>query len=470
MLHGLGGNRQGMNLLAEQSFLAGEQYAVLTVDARGHGATGGLVTIDGPREVADVRDAFAWLAARSDVADNRIGAWGISYGGGAVWNALVGGVPFAAAETCETWTDLYSALVPQNLSKSGAVTGFLSEIPPGVLAPELETFRAWALTSSNLPALRLLSDERSALPHLSRVTTPVFMMQGRRDFAFGIDQATRAYSTLAGPKALWIGNHGHAPSTFPAVDTAPMMAAGKTWFDRYLRGLPVDTGPPVRVAREGTADAVGYSKLPATKTVKVALPGQKTIVQVTKLVRTAKPTPSALEVFGRPAVKVTATAAGGWARLVAVLTARTKAGKEIVVSVRRPAHDAGQEDVHHPHDRSGDARAQGLPLLGDGRVLLVGAEPRQPSLPRPADGGGSARDARPHDPERPRPHESDLGMKLALGAARGSRDRRPRRARRRPRRLIERDRHRRHGADLGARVRLRCGRAGSEGVLRLRER
>ena len=79
------------------------------------------------------------------------------------------------------------------------------------------------------------------------------MMQGRRDFAFGIDQATRAYSTLAGPKALWIGNHGHAPSTFPAVDTPAMMAAGKTWFDRYLRGLPVDTGPSVRVAREGTA-------------------------------------------------------------------------------------------------------------------------------------------------------------------------------------------------------------------------
>jgi ABC-2 type transport system ATP-binding protein len=332
LLHGLGGDRQGMNALAEQAFLPGEQYAVLTYDARGHGGTGGLVTIDGPREIGDVREAFQWLAARPDVADNRIGAWGISYGGGAVWNAIVAGVPFAAVETCETWTDLYSALVPQDLSKSGAVAGFLSEIPPGTLAPALETFRAWALTSSNLPALRVLSAERSAFPHLPSVTTPVFMMQGRRDFAFGIDQATRAYSSLAGPKALWIGNHGHAPSTFPAVDTTPMMAAGKTWFDRYLRSLPVDTGPPVRVAREGTPDAIGFSRLPATKTMKLALAGRKTIVQATKLVRTAKPTTSALEVFGRPAVKVTATAAGGWARLVAVLTARTKGGKEIVVS------------------------------------------------------------------------------------------------------------------------------------------
>ena len=332
LLHGLGQNRQGMNLLAEQHFLPGEQYAVLTVDARGHGQTGGLVTIDGPREIADVRDSFGWLAARPDVADNRIGAWGISYGGGAVWNALVGGVPFAAVETCETWTDLYSALVPQDLSKSGAVTGFLSAIPPGVLAPALETFRAWALTSSNLPALRLLSDERSVLPHLLRVTTPVFMMQGRRDFAFGIDQATRAYSTLAGPKALWIGNHGHSPSTFPASDTTAMMAAGRTWFDRHLRGLPVDTGPPVRLAREGTANAVGYTTLPPKKSVALQLPGTKAITQAAKIVRTAKPQQAALEVFGRPSVKVTATAAGGWARLVAVLTARTPAGKEIIVS------------------------------------------------------------------------------------------------------------------------------------------
>ena len=162
---------------------------------------------------------------------------GHSYGGGAIWNALAGGAVRGRREVRDVDGSLLRSSFRKNLSKSGAVTGFLSEIPTGVLAPALETFRAWALTSSNLPALRLLSDERSALPHLPRVTTPVFMMQGRRDFAFGIDQATRAYSTLAGPKALWIGNHGHAPSRFPAVDTPEMMAAGKAWFDRYLQGL-----------------------------------------------------------------------------------------------------------------------------------------------------------------------------------------------------------------------------------------
>jgi alpha-beta hydrolase superfamily lysophospholipase len=332
LLHGLGDDRQSMNTLAEQSFLPGEQYAVLTYDARGHGESGGLVTIDGPREIADVREVFDWFASRPDVAGSRIGAWGISYGGGAVWDALVSGVPFAAAETCETWTDLYSALMPQDLSKSGVITGFLAEIPSGHLSPSLESVKSWALASSNLAELRAFGNERSSLSKLSTVKTPVMMMQGRRDFAFGIDQATRAYRALGGPKALWIGNHGHPPSTFPAPDTTAMMTAGRVWFDRYLRGLPVDTGPPVRLAREGKATVAAYGGLPPTRAVTNALSGRKTISQSTKTVRTTKRTSIALEVFGSPEVRVAATARNGWSRLVAVLTARTAAGKMITVS------------------------------------------------------------------------------------------------------------------------------------------
>ncbi len=41
---------------------------------------------------------------------------------------------------------------------------------------------------------------------------------------------------------------------------------------------------------------------------------------------------SPVEVFGSPVVDVTATTSGGWSRIVAVLSARTPAGKEIVVA------------------------------------------------------------------------------------------------------------------------------------------
>ena len=42
-LHGLSGNRQSMNALVEGYGFAGQSYAILTFDARGHGESGGLV-------------------------------------------------------------------------------------------------------------------------------------------------------------------------------------------------------------------------------------------------------------------------------------------------------------------------------------------------------------------------------------------------------------------------------------------
>ena len=136
-LHGLAGNRQQMNALVEGYGFTGGSYAILTFDARGHGESGGLVGIDGPREIADTRAVHDWLAARPDVSDTRIGAWGISYGGGAVFNSLVAGVPWAAVATVETWTDLYSALMPQGLVKSGLVAGLASSIPDARRDPSL---------------------------------------------------------------------------------------------------------------------------------------------------------------------------------------------------------------------------------------------------------------------------------------------------------------------------------------------
>ena len=222
-LHGLAGTKEQMNALVEAYGFVGQSYAVLSFDARGHGKSGGLVTIDGPREIADTRAVHAWLAARPDVADAKIGAWGISYGGGAVFNSLVAGVPWGAVVTVETWTDLYSALMPQGLVKSGLVAGLAGSIPEAKRDPSLVAVQAAAF-AGNAAVVRPWAAERSSLSKLGSVTTPVFMAQGRRDFLFGIDQAALAFKRLKGPKLLYLGLHGHAPSTFPAADTGFLMA------------------------------------------------------------------------------------------------------------------------------------------------------------------------------------------------------------------------------------------------------
>lgn len=332
-LHGLAGDRGQTNAIAEGYGFVGSEYAVLTFDARGHGQSGGLVGIDGPREVADTRALRDWLAARPDVSDTRIGAWGISYGGGAVLNSLVAGVPWAAVVVVETWSDLYTALAPQGLVKSGLVAGLAASIPDSRRDPSLLALQA-AILSGNAAAARPWAAERSSLSKLGSVTAPVLIAQGRRDFLFGIGQGSTAFERLRGPKALYVGLHGHTPSSFPAADTGYLMAQARAWFDTYLRGAPA-THPPaaVAVASERFAGAARWTtSLPRTATTALALPGVSTFAPGGKSVRTTTRLRRAIEIFGSPTVRVPVAASGGWSRLVAVLTARTPQGKEIVVS------------------------------------------------------------------------------------------------------------------------------------------
>ena len=73
-LHGLAGDRGQTNAIAEAYGFVGQDYRRAHLRRGGHGQSGGLVGLDGPREVADTRALRAWLAARPDVSDTRIGA------------------------------------------------------------------------------------------------------------------------------------------------------------------------------------------------------------------------------------------------------------------------------------------------------------------------------------------------------------------------------------------------------------
>ncbi len=331
-MHGLGQTR-ATGLAAAQQMGIGERYAVLAFDARGHGESGGLVGIDGPKEIADVKAVFAWLRNRPEVSDTRIGGWGVSYGGGAAWNSLAAGVPWAALEIWMSWTDLRDALLPQGLAKTGVIAGFLGSLDPKRIDPEVFAVRD-AAYSGNLGRVLPFAAARSSLPALKGVKTPVFMMQGRRDFAFGMEHALSAYRALAGPKQLWFGLSGHAPSPGVAADTPAMLAEGARWFDRYLRGdTAAPLAKPVAISPESwTGQPVRFAALPKVTSTRTALAGKAAFAQSGKYRRMLPRLARATEVFGSPVVQVSANATGGWSRIVAVLSARTPAGKEIVVA------------------------------------------------------------------------------------------------------------------------------------------
>jgi alpha-beta hydrolase superfamily lysophospholipase len=321
LFHGLGETRAAMQAVAD-AYLVPAGYASLACDARGTGGSGGLFGLDGPRDVQDTRELFAWLAARPEVSDSQIGALGRSLGGGAVWNATAAGVPFRAIVPIETWTSLIGSLAPQGLSKSGLVAQLASLVPAARWEPDLLAAEASLVRSTNTTQASALAAARSPLPHLRSIAVPTLLIQGRHDFLFDADQAEAAYEALAGPKRLYVGDLGHPPAANPAAEAPYYYGLAVKWFDRFLKGTPngIDRAPAVELAHDPWDGKTSrYAMLPPTKTVTVSLPGAVTIETGGKVVRGARITGGPHETYGRSAVTVRYSGATGWDRFVAVL-------------------------------------------------------------------------------------------------------------------------------------------------------
>jgi alpha-beta hydrolase superfamily lysophospholipase len=319
LFHGLGGSHADMEPIATQA-LAPAGYASLECDARGTGSSGGVWGLDGPREDQDARDLFTWLAARPEISDTQIGALGISLGGAAVWNATAAGVPFKAIVPMITWTNLQTALAPNNLAKSGLLQLLALAVPMNRWDPALVAAEP-ALLQSNVAATAALSSSRSSGAQLSSISTPTLIVQGRHDFLFDIDQALAAYRQLAGPKQLYIGDLGHLPAPNPPGELPTIDGLAIAWFNRYLKDVGT-TGASVTLAHDpwdGTPST--FDSLPPTKVISVGLPGTtKLKASGATASRGVRLTGGAHETFGDGTVTVRYSNAKGWDHLVAVVT------------------------------------------------------------------------------------------------------------------------------------------------------
>ena len=335
MLHGLGLDRSSTNAIAE-THLANFGYVILTVDARGHGASGGQSSLVGPREVSDYAAVLQWLRLRPGVRDDRVGALGISLGGASVWKLLTAaGTRLSAAVPITSWTSLYDALLPQGLAKSGLIAGFYNALPADRWHPEITTRKDDALLGRNAAAIREFAAARSVRSNLASIRTPVFMLQGRRDYAFDMQEALVAFNRLRGPKRLYLGDLGHAPATNPPAEAAYYFGQVRLWFDRFLKGQlnGIDTRPRVEIAPDPwRARTYQARQLPARRVLRMTFRGRRTIDGLGKVVRTVAPTRRLNETFGNGLVSVKVSTPNGWSHLVAVVSAITPGGQEIVVT------------------------------------------------------------------------------------------------------------------------------------------
>ena len=338
MFHGLGQTRNSLDLgtwsanRVAETYLAPDGYAVLTFDARAHGQSGGLFSLDGPRELQDTRELFAWLTAHPNVNPQKVGAFGVSYGGGMVWLAAVSGVRFSAIATAATWTDLRQAVMPQGLVRAGIIAGFAQDVSPTRYAPDLAALLREATSEQNTAELRSFFAARSTRTRLGSFTVPTLMLQGRRDFAFDADQAISAFRLLKGPKRLYLGDLGHPPAPNPVGEVQHVALEARGWFDRFLKGTGAAEPPKVELAADPwSGRTVTYDRLPATRLLRFASRAPGRLTASGKVVRTFAHVRH-VETFGDPLVRLRVASRTGYRHLVAVLTAVRPDGSETVIS------------------------------------------------------------------------------------------------------------------------------------------
>jgi alpha-beta hydrolase superfamily lysophospholipase len=297
LFHGLGQSHGDMETIADAA-LAPLGFASLMCDARGTGASGGTFGLGGPNEVQDARDLFTWFASRSDVSDTQIGAFGLSLGGGTVWNAAVAGVPFKAIVSAITWTSLGAALNPNGVPKSGEIEALTQAVPASRWDPSLAQARIDLTAGIVTPTAKSTEAARSSRPKLHSLTVPTLLLQGRHDFLFDIDQAQAAYKLLAGPKRLYIGDLGHPPAKNPSAELPTYIGEAVAWFGHYLAGAGTVHGGVELAHDPWDGSTTSYSALPDTRHMSVNLPGSKRIAANGALTRSARLTGGPLETFG----------------------------------------------------------------------------------------------------------------------------------------------------------------------------
>jgi alpha-beta hydrolase superfamily lysophospholipase len=332
LFHGLGDSRTQVEPIGAAMAQVG--FASLACDARGTGGSGGKFGLDSSREVQDARDLFAWFASRPDVSNTQIGAFGLSLGGAAVWNAAVAGVPFKAIVPAATWTSLASALNPNGVPKSGLVRILSQAVPVSNWDPSLLQTAQTLLQGSLTPAVTNSEAARSSRSHLHALTVPTLLLQGRHDFLFDMDQAIAAWKLLAGPKRLYLGDLGHPPATNPGAEQALYVTEATLWFAHYLAG-----GPPVGGGVELAHDpwdgrTTPYRALPKTRKASVNLPGNSRLSGAAFATRSTRLTGGPYETFGDGSVKVRYSGAENWSQLAATIS--VKGGKTPVTEGAAP--------------------------------------------------------------------------------------------------------------------------------------
>ena len=274
-------------------YFAPRGYAVVMVDLRGTGRSGGCLDHLGPNDASDLKAIVEW-AASQPWSNGRVGMTGHSYVGSTPSVAaamkpkgLVTIVP--SAGLASMYDHQFNKGVPWNLQWAGPQWSYETlalnrHLPPGTPNPatggttgddfgeDMETFGCGAPQSAFTAGDGQVTGqykewhaERDWSDEVAAANIPIFMIHGVHDNAARIPAAEWFFGRRFGRPGdkVWIGQWDHGSTNgrcggtdgarvaHPTCRFEQMQYAIHAWFDKHLMQRKVDTGPAVEVFLNG---------------------------------------------------------------------------------------------------------------------------------------------------------------------------------------------------------------------------
>ncbi len=220
-------------------------YAVVSLQMRGSGCSGGAFDLFGPSTPTDGYDAITEIANQKWVANHKVGLVGISYSGISEFGAAGLNPPgLAAIAPLSPTEDLYSTGSPGGITNTGFAAGWIAERVHDAKPASATTGQAWAwaeinagdtvcaanqqfhgqaqdvqgILNSSTDRVPALYDLRSPLAWAAKIKVPVFLVAALQDEQTG-PQWTSLIKALAKDKDVYatVQNGAHIDSLDPDV-------------------------------------------------------------------------------------------------------------------------------------------------------------------------------------------------------------------------------------------------------------
>lgn len=238
---------------------AEDGYNVMSYSARGWGASQGEVNVASPEDIQDMSAAVDYMINQTHTDPEKIGASGVSYGGGISFLASAKEPRIKAIAALSGWVNLVDSLLPgktanQLWSHILLYTGQLT----GRLSNRVKSYVDQLNRYENLEEIRDWAKERSAdqfINDTNRNQTAVLIVNSWNDSLFNPNSIIEYFKNLKTPKKLVLQEGIHGISEVVPLVGIPLSNSWdhvKGWFDEHLKGQPAKTSALIEMKIRGT--------------------------------------------------------------------------------------------------------------------------------------------------------------------------------------------------------------------------